>query len=132
MKIRIVEIPWQVESGSVVRERFEALERGNGWIRHGRAWAFDCESRLEAEGVYENGVRDGWWRHYHPDGSLDGEGAYSNDDMTGIWRYYHPNGRLAAEGACADGGADGVWTYWDADGEEEEPILWKAGYQVER
>lgn len=45
-------------------------------------------------GNYINGLKEGIFAWYHPNGTISCEGNYTQDHRSGEWRYYYDNGSL--------------------------------------
>ena len=45
------------------------------------------------ESYYVNGMPDGKFTHYHPDGEVQITGSYKNGKQVGDWKYYDENGK---------------------------------------
>ena len=53
------------------------------------------EGRCRKEtGNYLEGMRDGEWTFYAPDGRVEQEGGYRAGDWHGTWKWYHLDGSL--------------------------------------
>lgn len=79
------------------------------------------ESRIElrldekpfARGTLENGLPDGKWERFHPNGSRAAKASYRNGVKEGSWRFYHSNGNLKASLEFENGKKVGVWkSFW--------------------
>jgi antitoxin component YwqK of YwqJK toxin-antitoxin module len=71
------------------------------------------------EGIIDDeGLRDGAWREYYPNGAVKSEGNYNKGKRIGQWKFYHPNGQLEQIGSYnKDGKEDGTWTWYFATGD---------------
>ena len=71
------------------------------------------------EGIIDDeGMRDGPWKDYYPNGALKSDGQYETGKRTGLWKFYHPNGVLEQTGSYnKDGKEDGTWTWYFATGD---------------
>jgi antitoxin component YwqK of YwqJK toxin-antitoxin module len=49
---------------------------------------------LFCKGCYINGIKDGYWEQYYPDGKLSYKGNFINDEYIGYWEWYEKNGSL--------------------------------------
>lgn len=50
------------------------------------------DSTIAVEGNYSNGIKDGRFNIYFPNGQLEQSGNYTNNRKSGIWEYYYPDG----------------------------------------
>ena len=56
-------------------------------------WKFYNEnSKLESEGIYNYGLKDGKWNYYFENGNIERYESYKNDVKDGGWGYYYNNG----------------------------------------
>ena len=80
--------------------------------------------RVKAEGVMNNGERDGEWKIYNLQGELEkiayfdfGELVIEREtDISKDIVDYHDNGRVKAEGKTFHGYRDGKWKFYDSNG----------------
>ncbi len=72
--------------------------------------------QLETEGQLVDGLEDGYFIEYYPDGTKSGMGTYRAGDEVGPWTYWWENGRIESEGSFKDGRLDGVWRDYHPDG----------------
>lgn len=65
-------------------------------VRHGlqRTWK---ANQLTSEMNYINGLREGVFKEYYPDGTLKEEKAFVNDSLNGKYFTYHSNGKIQRE-----------------------------------
>ena len=78
------------------------------------------------EGIIdEEGIKDGPWKEYFPNGALKSIGLYKKGKRQGEWKFYYPNGQMEQIGAYNnDGKEDGIWTWYFPTGE----LLREEGY----
>lgn len=80
-------------------------------------WTFwhpnGCES---ARGSYAKDVRTGAWTHWHDNGALRMRGSYAGERQVGPWEFWYPNGALQCRGAFADGREHGPWVHGHDNG----------------
>ena len=62
---------------------------------------------------YKNGVKDGEWMKYFPEGQLMTETFYKNGVLEGTFVNYTPEGKLLIKGWYKNGEQDGVWEFYD-------------------
>jgi antitoxin component YwqK of YwqJK toxin-antitoxin module len=96
--------------------RREYDEEGNivkGYLFH--------NGKVVGEGITdEEGLRDGPWKEYYPNGAIKSVGTYDKGKRVGEWKFYHPDGQLEQIGSYnKDGKLDGTWTWYYADGQLE-------------
>lgn len=61
------------------------------------------EGNLLSEGTMRNGLYQGTWKFYHPDGKISQIKEFRNDTLDGPFEYYYPNGKQEMEGEFSDG-----------------------------
>ena len=108
----------------------------------------------ELNEVYEvnsEGMKDGYYRCYYPDGILSQRGFYKEDKRVGKWSshrwldsyretcpfvndkadgeyiLYHKNGKVEKKGTWKDGNMCDIWTYYFKNGKVERECTWKDG-----
>ena len=66
----------------------------------------------KSEGNYINGVKDGFWKFYQPNGRLIREGNYTNGRLQGFWKTFFPSGNLRSEGHFDRCVKNGFWKFY--------------------
>jgi hypothetical protein len=99
-----------------------------GRIPIGR-WVYSREDGLFEVGEYENGVREGVWTTYFPDGSQAMEGEFAADQRHGVWRHWSEDGSLMIERGYDHGRQHGRSLYWPP-GKPAEVEVWVQGDRV--
>ncbi len=65
------------------------------------------------QGKYNQGLRIGSWRGYHPNGQLWYKVFYKKDGADGIKVSYYKDGSLETKGKYVNGKKEGLWvSYW--------------------
>lgn len=102
---------------------------------------FYANGAIKSTGKYDDGIKDGLWKYYYPNGklsarlnfekgSLEGEQTYLSN-MQGIlavenWKsdvqhdsswYYYPNGKLEKKGRFGEGLYEGNWVFYYESGQ---------------
>lgn len=73
--------------------------------------------RVLYQGIVDaQGLKQGPWKYFYPDGTLKAEGRYQNDLKIGPWKYYFSDGSLEQEGSYILGQPEGLWTWYFPDG----------------
>lgn len=72
--------------------------------------------RLKESVFMKNGVEDGTFKQYYPDGRTEAEGSYTNGLREGSFKEYHPNGNMSAEGNYLNDFEDGEIKIFDTTG----------------
>ncbi len=71
---------------------------------------------VKEEGTYENGLRSGKWRYYHPSGKLSQNGSFRKGKPHGDWTWLYEDGSLRREESYRNGREDGLSKEYDATG----------------
>ena len=66
-----------------------------------------------AEGVVENGRKEGTWTYWYESGTKHKEGSFKGGKEDGLWRFWQPDGSRMMLGHYRRGEKWGVWKYWD-------------------
>ncbi|MEM6559384.1 MAG: hypothetical protein AAF605_06335 [Myxococcota bacterium] len=115
-----------------------SCRRENG-VQHGPVRTVYQPGRVQTQGQYEEGKKDGVWSYYYPDGakqatetyemgaregtvqawyqdgSLQGETTYVNDQIEGYARVFYPDGKKQTEEIRKQG--KGPFTQWHNNGQ---------------
>jgi len=77
------------------------------------------DGNIIGEGIIdEEGIKDGPWKEYYPNGVLKSIGTYDKGNRIGGWKFYYPNEQLEQIGFYnKDGKADGSWTWYYSTGD---------------
>jgi antitoxin component YwqK of YwqJK toxin-antitoxin module len=78
--------------------------------------------RVEFMGEYKNGTREGPWANYYDDGQLSYKGAFKKGTREGLWVGYWSNGRVEFKGTFKNGQREGPWVRYSIIGQ-----LWLRG-----
>lgn len=73
---------------------------------------------IAGEGIINpDGLRQGLWKEYYPDGTLKSQGNYVNGNKTGDWEFFYPKGELEQKGSYNDQGKPvGKWVWFYSSG----------------
>ena len=75
---------------------------------------------LKMEGTIANGLRNGDWVAYFPDGKVQSTGLYKDGLRIGLGKVYYENGHLMMEGNYTEDHKCGEWIFYDEQGYEVE------------
>jgi uncharacterized protein len=67
-------------------------------------------------GLYEDGLKQGKWMFYYPDGNLELEGYYNRDKPDREWTWLFPSGTKKREEVYLDGKREGAYAEYDSVG----------------
>lgn len=105
---------WYYSSGTIWRE--EAYIDGTP---DGFTTEYDSEGTIILQGEYLDGLEEGQWIFQYGDHREEGE--YQNGLRNGLWKYFFPNGQIHFEGSYIDGNNNGKHTwYWESGRKKEE------------
>ncbi|HTN08282.1 hypothetical protein [Agriterribacter sp.] len=82
---------------------------------------------LKAEGIMQNGLKEGKWIYYFESGIKHREINFNNDVENGEWKMWHENGNLYLEQNKIHGRSDGYWKEYYESGELKEIGEYKNG-----
>tara|TARA_B100000686_G_scaffold76341_1_gene82280 strand:- start:4656 stop:6947 length:2292 start_codon:yes stop_codon:yes gene_type:complete len=94
--------------------------------------------RVKAQGLINNGERDGEWKIFNQKGDLEkvsyfdfGELVVERDtDITKNFISYHDNGRVKEEGKTFHGHRDGKWNFYNENGQLTKTVYYLLGQVV--
>lgn len=73
---------------------------------------------------FENGVGNGIWINYDPEGNKECQGTYVNNRVEGPVTFYYENGSVKSTGQYRDWKRPiGIWTYYDRKGKVVSRIV---------
>ena len=88
---------------------------------------YNDTGKLRVSANYKNGVLDGEFKAYYPNGNLQGEVIYKNGEMNGEYKEYNENKSIRLSGNYKNNLQDGEWKSYLEDGTLESIINYKAG-----
>ena len=88
---------------------------------------YNDTGKLRVSANYKNGVLEGEFKAYYPNGNLQGEANYVNGEMNGDFKEYHENKKIRLSGSYKNSLQDGEWKSYLEDGTLESIINYKAG-----
>jgi antitoxin component YwqK of YwqJK toxin-antitoxin module len=112
------------DTGKVVSkgEFVNGLEEGE--------WFYEFGDHYE-EGLYEEGMRQGIWKHYYlSNGRLRFEGSYFDDLPMNKHTWYYDTGVKMLEGSYVSGVQEGEWKRFNEDGSLFVTIEYNSGQEV--
>lgn len=83
--------------------------------------------KLRVSGNYKNGVLDGEFKAYYPNGNLQREVIYKNGEMNGEYKEYNENKSIRLFGNYKNNLQDGEWKSYLEDGTLESIVNYKDG-----
>ena len=88
---------------------------------------YNDTGKLRVSANYKNGVLDGKFKTYYPNGNLQGEVTYKNGEMNGEYREYNENKNIRLSGSYKNNLQDGEWKSYLEDGTLETIVNYKDG-----
>ena len=88
---------------------------------------YNDTGKLRVSANYKNGVLEGEFKAYYPNGNLQGEVNYVNGEMNGDFKEYHENKKIRLSGSYKNSLQEGEWKSYLEDGTLESIINYKAG-----
>lgn len=101
-----------VELGEAGHPKTVVYYRGDE--RH--QYQFYSSMQLYSEEHTANGVKQGHWVYYHPNGNVWAETTFKNGIEDGLYRSMRENGAPNIIGHYKDGVRTGTWEIYDQDG----------------
>ena len=88
---------------------------------------YNDTGKLRVSANYKNGVLEGEFKAYYPNGNLQGEVNYVNGEMNGDFKEYHENKKIRVSGSYKNSLQEGEWRSYLEDGILESIINYKDG-----
>lgn len=85
-------------------------------LQEGAFESFFPNGVRSASGSYRNDLRDGDWTHWHENGALRMRGRYDGERQVGPWEFRHANGALLCRGEYVGGREHGPWLHGHDNG----------------
>lgn len=116
-----ISVNFFIKNGEILSFFNHVVYCGEGIILHQRREGYwvsflKDNSQIESSGIYIDGLEEGYWIFYYPDGMIFAEGSFFHGLQTGSWIEYHPNKKIKSEGIFFEGKPIGNWSFWDEDG----------------
>ena len=88
---------------------------------------YNDTGKLRVSANYKNGVLEGEFKAYYPNGNLQGEVNYVNGEMNGDFKEYHENKKIRLSGSYKNSLQEGEWKSYLEEGTLESIINYKDG-----
>ena len=85
-------------------------------LKDGEFVLYFPNGNIEIKGKIVEGENEGQWNYYYPNRSLESQGNFKDDLVNGKWLWYFPNGNLKEEGKYVAGEREGEWFSYNDDG----------------
>ena len=118
-KADTIELLFYGSGGEIIRREFCRPER-----RDGRRLDFDTKGQKISEGRIVNGLPEGDWQFYAPDGKLKAETRMVDGKMTGPQVLFNEEGKTRASNTLLDGKREGPSTLFHPDGSVSDNLYY--------
>jgi len=98
-----------------VREKY-AISNTKPPVLQGAYERFYANGRLQAKGMYRQGLPEGQWEYFYENGRPKMAGQLHRNKKNGFWKYYFENGQPQMEGSLRDDRRTGHWKYYYESG----------------
>ena len=88
---------------------------------------YNDTGKLRVSANYKNGVLEGEFKAYYPNGNLQGEVNYVNGEMNGDFKEYYENKKIRLSGSYKNSLQEGEWKSYLEDGTLESIVNYKDG-----
>ena len=88
---------------------------------------YNDTGKLRVSANYKNGVLDGKFKAYYPNGNLQGEVTYKNGEMNGEYKEYNENKSIRLSGNYKNNLQNGEWKSYLENGTLESIVNYKDG-----
>lgn len=107
---------YNYDNGELFRlETFKYV--GDSLIHHGQTISNYPDGRLWSKSRYKNGKRSGkTYKYYLDNGQIEGISNFKNGVIDGKYFRFYPNGNVQIEGQFDKGWKSGVWKYYYENG----------------
>lgn len=92
---------------------------------------FSSTGKLRVSANYKEGILEGEYKVYYPDGTLQGEVSYKNGEMNGEFKEYYENGNLWTRQEFKDNISEGIYEIYYEDGTPQLKAKIKEGIVIE-
>ena len=82
------------------------------------------KNRIQVEGSFNKGIKDGKWTRYFSDGTPAIKAYYKNNKKDSIWTYYRTNGKILSKIQFKNGKKKGNWKGYYPDGKIASEIAY--------
>lgn len=108
-------IPYTGRHKSKVLDKVIEYEVKDG-IKNGDFILYFPNGKIEMKGKLVNDKNEGEWRYYLPDGTLQTVGFFKGDVPDSIWTWYYQSGKVFEVGVFDSGARIGEWKTFDENG----------------
>lgn len=97
---------WYFPNGNIYyKQEFSYKNRREDFIvktsqigtEHGKVFRYYPSGKLEEEGNFDSGYKDGEFKKFYQNQNLEYKGVYKKEKKIGTWEYYYSNGKLESK-----------------------------------
>ena len=88
----------------------------------------DTTFKVKETGFFINGLKEGIWMDYYPNGAIKAYVSYENNVLNGVYELYDDNGKLYSRGNYIKGLKEGDWNVFQTDSSVMEHRLYVHGW----
>lgn len=108
-------IPFTGRHKSKVMDKVIEYEVKDG-IKNGDFILYYPNGKIEMRGKIVNDKNEGEWKYFLPDGTLQTAGIFINDVPESTWTWYYQDGKIFEQGNFKKGVRTGEWKTFDQNG----------------
>ncbi len=108
-------VPFTGRHKSRVMDKIIEYEVKDG-IKNGDFILYYPNGKIEMQGKLVNDKNEGEWKYYLPDGTLQTIGIYVNDLPESTWTWFYQDGKIFEQGNFKNGIRVGEWKTFDQYG----------------
>ncbi len=108
-------VPFTGRHKSRVMDKIIEYEVKDG-IKNGDFILYYPNGKIEMQGKLVNDKNEGEWKYYLPDGTLQTTGSYVNDLPESTWTWFYQDGKIFEQGNFKNGIRVGEWKTFDQYG----------------
>ncbi|NEN24148.1 hypothetical protein G3O08_11610 [Cryomorpha ignava] len=100
-------------------------------VPNGMQYRYYKTGELFSEMIYNNGLKDGYYKEYYPNGSLAVFQEFRDDKTNEIYQDFYSNGSIRAQWFYKNDKIDGKKIFYNEDGTISTVQYWKEGILLE-
>jgi len=107
--------PFTGHEKALIQDKVIEYDVVNG-IKQGDFKLYFPNGKLQIEGIVDKNKNVGEWKYYYESGELESKGLFENDKPKGEWTWYYPSGKIKERGNYFEGNRIGTWQQFDETG----------------
>jgi hypothetical protein len=101
-------------------------------VKNGAFITYYPNGKYEKYGMINNDQNIGEWSYFYSNGQLESIGSFKKNKPSGKWISYYRDGKIKVEGTYKDGVQDGRWSYFNSKGKLTNIFIFQNGIIQER